>query len=83
MPFQLHIDEIMIVLQLLPLCKLRQLKSVNKEWRGACRRTLTSTSWLLDGKPNKKFMDSINYYEMDCTLWVRAVEKAGNDANHA
>ncbi len=67
MPFQLHIDEIMIVLQLLPLCKLRQLKIVNKEWRGACRRTLTSTSWLLDGKPNKKFMDSINYWEMDDT----------------
>lgn len=53
MPFQLHIDEIMIVLQLLRLCKLRQLKSVNKEWRGACRRTLTSTSWLLGGKSDK------------------------------
>lgn len=50
-PGVFDIDDIFVeVLNGLSLSKIRQLKCVNHLWCRACRRTLTSTKWLVKGK---------------------------------
>lgn len=61
---------LMMILQYLPLFKLRQLKSVGREWCHACRQVLTSTQWLVKGKSDKEvrqLLDRSRDEDDECT----------------
>ena len=60
---ELPTEILLQVLHLLPLCKLRQLKSINKEWRKAARLTLTSTKWLFMGKSDQEVRKEVPHDE--------------------